>query len=67
MILITDYIPLNKQLAQNAYTITRINKKIQQLEGFQYDNMIDLNIGYDKMQLCNQSRDMKTILIEFGN
>jgi len=39
---------------------------MQQLEGFQYATALDLNMGYYTIQLIPGSKDMTTIVTEFG-
>ena len=39
---------------------------MQQLEGFQYTTALDLNMGYYITQLTPGSKDMTTIVTEFG-
>ena len=39
---------------------------MQQLEGFQFATALDLNIGYFTIQLDAKSKDITTIVTEFG-
>ena len=39
---------------------------MQQLEGFQYATALDLNMGYYTIDLAESSKDITTIVTEFG-
>ena len=39
---------------------------MQQLEGFQYLNALDLNMGYYTIRLSPPNQDMKAVVTEFG-
>ena len=63
---ITDYHRLKHQLERNPYPLPRIRKTMQKLEGFQYVNALDLNMGYYTIRLSPARQDMTTIVTEFG-
>ena len=39
---------------------------MQQLEGYHYATVLDLNMGYYTIRISPTSQDMKTIVTEFG-
>ena len=64
---LSDYRCLNQTIVRKPYPIPRIGDTMQQLEGFQYATaLVDLNMGYYKIQLTPGSKDMTTIVTEFG-
>ena len=63
---ITDYRRLNQKLVRKTYLLPRIGETIQQLKGFQYEKVFDLNMGYYTIRLYPASQDMTTIDTEFG-
>ena len=63
---LSDYRRLNQTIVRKPYPIPRIGDTMQQLEGFQYATALDLNMGYYTIQLTPGSKDMTTIVTEFG-
>jgi len=63
---ITDFRKVNKMIKKKSYPIPRISDTLQQLEGFQYATALDLNMGYYTIKLNARSRDIMTIVTEFG-
>ena len=59
---ITDYHSLNQQLVIKTYTLPRIGKKMDQLEGFHYTTRLYLNMGYYAIRLSPASQDMTEIV-----
>ena len=45
VILLSDFCNLNSQLKRKPYKMPKMCKIILQLEGFQYDTLLDLNMG----------------------
>ena len=62
---ITDYHRLNQQLVINIYSLPIIDETMQKLEGFQYLNALDLNMGYYTIRLSPASQDMTVIITKF--
>ena len=63
---ITNYHRLNHKLVRKPYPLPRIGETMQQLEDFQYETALDLNMGYYTIRLSPASQDMTTIVTEFG-
>ena len=63
---INDYQSINHQLVRKSHPLPIIDKKIQQLEIFQYATALDLNMGYYTINILTASQDMTTIVTEFG-
>ena len=66
VIFITDYHNLNHKLLRNNYLLPIIGDTMYQLEGFQYSMEIDLNMGYYTIHIFPGSRELMTIVTEFG-
>ena len=43
---ISDFRNLNKQLKRKPYPMPKTNEMLFKLEGFKYDTLLDLNMGY---------------------
>jgi hypothetical protein len=63
---ISDFRKLNAKIKRKPYPIPRISDVLQQLEGFQYATTLDLNMGYYTVSIGLGSRDLTTIVTEFG-
>jgi hypothetical protein len=63
---LSDYRKVNQTIVRKPYPIPRIGDTLQQLEGFQYATALDLNMGYYTIQLDPATKDMTTIVTEFG-
>ena len=63
---ITDFRRVNKTIVRKPYPIPRIGETMQQLEGFQFATALDLNMGYYTIDLAESSKDITTIVTEFG-
>ena len=46
LIFISDFRNLNKQLKRKPYPMTKTNEMLFKLEGFKYDTLLYLNMGY---------------------
>ena len=55
-----------KKLVINTYHFNRIVDTIQKLEGFKYATPMDLNMGYNTMNILPHCRYMTTIVTKFG-
>ena len=63
---ITDYLRINQKLVRKSYPLPRIVKTMQQLEGLQYETVLDLNMVYYTIRLFPASHYMTSIVTEFG-
>ena len=50
---------------RNPYPLPRIVDTMQQLEGFQYDTELYLNMGYYSINIFFESYNLTTIVTEF--
>ena len=64
--LLTDYRKVNGQIVRKPFPIPRIADTLQQLEGFTFATALDLNMGYYTIPLAECSKDITTIVTEFG-
>ena len=48
---LSDFRNTNKQLRYKPHPMPNINEMLFKLESFQYDTSLDLNMGYDHIQL----------------
>ena len=44
---LSDFMNLNKKLKRKTYPMPKINEMLLKLEGFQYANSLDINMGYN--------------------
>ena len=63
---ITDYRKVNRQIVRKPFPIPRIADTLHQLECFTFATTLDLNIGYYTIPLAECSKDITTIVTEFG-
>ena len=63
---LTDFRRVNQTIVRKPYPIPRIGETMQQLEGFQFATALDLNMGYYTIDLAESSKDITTIVTEFG-
>ena len=63
---LTNFRKVNGQIVRKPYPLPRIADTLQQLEGFKYASAIDLNMGYYTIPLAECSKDITTIVTEFG-
>ena len=66
MLFRSDFRKVNGQIVRKPYSLPRIADTLQQLEGFKYASAIDLNMGYYTIPLAECSKDITTIVTEFG-
>ena len=59
------YHRINQKLVRNLCPLPRIGKTEQQLEGFQYATIIDINMVYFNIRISPASQYMMTIVTEF--
>lgn len=63
---VTDFRKVNGQIVRKPFPIPRISDTLQQLEGFTFATALDLNMGYYTIPLAECSKDITTIVTEFG-
>jgi len=63
---ISNFRKLEAKIKRKPYPIPRISNVLQQLEGFQHATTLDLNMGYHTVSIGLGSRDLTTIVTEFG-
>ncbi|GFH50707.1 hypothetical protein CTEN210_07183 [Chaetoceros tenuissimus] len=63
---VTDFWKVNGQVVRKPFPIPRIADTLQQLEGFTFATALDLNMGYYIIPLAECSKDITTIVTEFG-
>ena len=63
---LTDYRQINQGIVRKPYPIPRISKTLQQMKNFQFATALDLNMAYYTIQLSPKSKDLTTIITEFG-
>ena len=63
---LTDYRRVNGQIIRKPFPIPKIADTLQQLEGFKFATALDLNMGYYTIPLAECSKNITTIVTEFG-
>lgn len=63
---ITDFRKVNGLIKQKPFPLPRIADTLQQLEGFTFASALDLNMGYYTIPLAECSKNVTTIVTEFG-
>ena len=63
---IADYHRINQKLVRELHPLPRLGETMQQLEDFQYETSLYLNMGYYTIRILPASQDMMTIVTEFG-
>ena len=63
---LTDFRKVNELIVRKPYPIPRIADTLQQLEGFKYATALYLNMGYYTIPLAECSKNITTIVTEFG-
>ena len=63
---ITDYLSIDHKLVRKPYLLPRIGEIMQKLEGLQYEAALDINMVYYTIRFFPYSKDMTTIVTEFG-
>ena len=62
---IKDYHIINYKIVRTLYTLTRIGKTMQQLEGFHFATALDLNMGYYTIRILPSSPYIAAIVTKF--
>ena len=66
ILLLPDFIELNKCIKMKPYPITNIQVMPLKLEGFRFATSLDLNTGYYHVQLTPNALRLCTILLPWG-
>ena len=64
---ISYFIELNKRILRQPYPIPKIQDLLLRLEGFRYGTTLALNMGYYQIELSDKSKELCTIVIQWGN
>ena len=54
---------MNKKLKQKPYPMLNINDMLLELQGFQYANTINLNMGFDHIRLSENASNLCRIIL----
>ena len=60
---LSEFINLNKQLKLKPYPMPYINKIVFKLEAFNYDRLLDLNMGYYHIWPTKDTSKLFTIIL----
>ena len=60
---ISDFRELNKRIRRKPFPIPKIQDLLLKLEGFRYASSLDLNMGYYHIELCPESKRLRTIVL----
>ena len=63
---ITDFRKVNNQILRKPFPISRTMDTLQQQECFKFASALDLNMGYYTISPHECSKDVATIVTEFG-
>jgi hypothetical protein len=63
---ISDLRELNKRIVRGPFPIPKISTMLQELEGFTYATVLDLDMGYYTIRLDPMAVEMCTIIFPFG-
>ncbi len=63
---ISDFRELNMRIVRKPYPIPNISTILQELEGFTYATVFDLNMGYYTIRLDPTASEMCTIIFSWG-
>ena len=64
---LSDSRNLNRQLKRNPYPMTKIREMLLKLEGFKYATSLELKIVYYNIRISDQSINLCTIILPWGN
>ena len=67
MLFLTDFRELNSNLGRNSIPLPRIDNIISSFDSFTYTTKLDLSIGYYHFSLDNESKNLSTISLTWGN
>ena len=57
---------MNKRILLQPYPIPKIQDLLLRLEGFRYGTTLDLNMGYYRIEISAKSKELFTIVIQWG-
>jgi hypothetical protein len=63
---LSDFREINKRIVRKPYPIPKISTIQQELEGFTYATVLDLNMGYYTIRLNPMASKMCTIIFPWG-
>ena len=63
---ISDFGELNKNILRQPYPIPKIQDHLLRLKGFRYGTTLDLNVGYYHIELSAKSKELCTIVTQWG-
>ena len=63
---ISDFRELNKHILRQPYPIPKIQDLFLRLEGFHYGTTLYLNMGYYHIELSAKSKELCTIVAQWG-
>ena len=63
---ISDFRDPNKRILRQTYCIPKIQDLLLRLQGFGYGNKLDLNMGYYNIELSAKSKELCTIVTQWG-
>ena len=63
---IYDFRELNKRILRQPYPIPKIQDLLLRLEGFCYGTTLYLNMGYYHIELSDKSKELCTIVTQWG-
>ena len=66
VIFLTNFRRLNRTVVKKSYHIPIIGDTMQWLEGLKFSTTLDINIGYYTIHIDTKSKDITTIVTEFG-
>lgn len=64
--LVMDFRQINKVLKRKEYPLPTIDELFQDIKGFEFASVIDLNMGYLSIPLTDKSKALLTIVTMFG-
>jgi hypothetical protein len=64
--LVMDFRQINKVLKRKEYPLPTINELFQNIKGFEFASVVDLNMGYLSIPLTDESKALLTIVTMFG-
>jgi hypothetical protein len=64
--LVMDFCQINKVLKRKEYPLPTIDELFQDIKGFEFASVVDLNMGYLSIPLTDESKALLTIVTMFG-
>lgn len=64
--LVMDFRQINKVLKRKEYPLPTIDELFQDVKGFEFASVVDLNMGYLSIPLTDESKALLTIVTMFG-